>query len=173
MPEVSRSGSPVGGITQQGKMCGHAWKGEGEMIDVENLQLRIDGREILRGVRMHLEPGDIYGLLGPNGAGKSTTIFALLGLRRRSGGQVRVQGADPDDKGVEIRRTIGVMPESAGFYEWMTSEAYLQWYATLYGQPIDDKDLHGLLRTVGLAAVRNRPIGSYSRPGRWCTTPPC
>jgi ABC-2 type transport system ATP-binding protein len=133
------------------------------MIDVSNLQVRIDGREILRGIRMHLEPGDIYGLLGPNGAGKSTTIFALLGLRRRSGGQVRVQGSDPEDKGVEIRRTIGVMPESAGFYEWMTSGDYLHWVATLYGQTTNDKELTGLLRTVGLATVRHRPIGSYSR----------
>ena len=133
------------------------------MIDVENLQVRIDGREILQDVRMHLEPGDIYGLLGPNGAGKSTTIFALLGLRRRSGGRVRVQGEDPDDKGVEVRRAIGVMAEGAGFYEWMTSGASLQWYAALYGHPINDEDLLGLLRTVGLAAVHNRPIGSYSR----------
>ena len=38
------------------------------MIAIENLQLSIKGKEILRGINLHLEPGDIYGLLGPNGA---------------------------------------------------------------------------------------------------------
>ena len=50
------------------------------MISIENLHLTIEGKEILKGIELHLQPGDIYGLLGPNGAGKSTTIFALLGL---------------------------------------------------------------------------------------------
>ena len=51
------------------------------MISIENLHITIEGKEILKGIDLHLQPGDIYGLLGPNGAGKSTTIFALLGLR--------------------------------------------------------------------------------------------
>ena len=49
------------------------------MLDIKNLWLTIDGKEILKGIDLHLRPGDTYGLLGPNGAGKSTTILALLG----------------------------------------------------------------------------------------------
>jgi ABC-type molybdenum transport system ATPase subunit/photorepair protein PhrA len=55
------------------------------MIDIENLRLTIEGKDILKGVYLHLQPSDIYGLLGPNGAGKSSTIFALLGLRECKG----------------------------------------------------------------------------------------
>ena len=62
------------------------------MISIENLHLDICGKEILKGIGLHLQSGDIYGLLGPNGAGKSTAIFALLGLRGRSSGQIRVLG---------------------------------------------------------------------------------
>jgi ABC-2 type transport system ATP-binding protein len=132
------------------------------MIRIENLFLSINGQEILQGIGLHLQPGDIYGLLGPNGAGKSTTIFALLGLRGRSGGRVRVLGNDPQDQALEIRRSVGVMPERAGFYDWMTALAYLRWHANLYGQPPRDSHLRQLLEKVGLDAVHSHRIGSYS-----------
>jgi ABC-type multidrug transport system ATPase subunit len=133
------------------------------MLSVENLQLHIEGKEILKGIDLHLQPGDIYGLLGPNGAGKSTTIFALLGLRERSGGQINVLGHDPRNHAVEIRRAVGVMPEQAGFYDWMTALAYLRWYSCLYAQSPGDRDLWALLEKVGLGSVCHRPILTYSR----------
>ena len=77
------------------------------MIDIENLQLHIGDKEILKGIDLHLQAGDIYGLLGPNGAGKSSTIFALLGLRERSSGKVRVLGHDPGHEAAVIRGIVG------------------------------------------------------------------
>ena len=65
-----------------------------KVIDIENLHLNIEGKEILKGIELHMQLGDIYGLLGPNGAGKSSTIFALLGLRPRSRGRIRVLDHD-------------------------------------------------------------------------------
>ena len=133
------------------------------MIWVENLLLNISGQEILQGIELHLQPGDIYGLLGPNGAGKSTTISALLGLRARSGGEINVLGHDPIDHDLDIRRLVGVMPERAGFYGWMTAPMYLEWYARLYERSPADKELQELLEKVGLGEVCHRPIGAYSR----------
>ncbi len=133
------------------------------MISIENLHLSIDDKEILKGVELHLNPGDIYGLLGPNGAGKSTTIFALLGLRTRSSGQIKVLSRDPREHAVAIRRSIGVMPENSGFYEWMSAPAYLQWYGRLYGSSPSNRDLRILLGKVGLETEIRRPISTYSR----------
>lgn len=133
------------------------------MISIENLQLRIEGNKILKDINLHLRPGDIYGLLGPNGAGKSTTIFALLGLRQRSSGRIRVLDYDPADHALEIRRNVSVMPEHAGFYDWMTAAAYLRWYGSLYGQLPNDGDVRELLEKVGLGSVLHRPIETYSR----------
>ena len=133
------------------------------MISVDNLYASINGQDVLKGVDLHLEPGDIYGLLGPNGAGKSTTIFILLGLRTWSSGRVSVLGNDPKNHAFEIRRSLGVMPERCGFYEWMTPLGYLRWYAGLYGHSSKDHDLHGLLEKVGLKEVHGRPIGSFSK----------
>lgn len=133
------------------------------MIEAENLQLTVAGREILRGIDLHLRPGDTYGLLGPNGAGKSTTIFALLGLRTYAAGRVRILGGDPARDAVAIRRGVGVMPEKAGFYEWMTATAYLKWHGRLYSLTINDRDVDCLLKRVGLESEARRTIKTYSR----------
>ncbi len=133
------------------------------MIDIDNLRLTIEGKEILKDIDLHLRPGDIYGLLGPNGAGKSTTIFAILGLRTYGSGRVRVLGGDPADDAVSIRRSVGVMPEKAGFYEWMTAPDYLKWYGRLYDSQSTDRDLGMMLEKVGLGAEARRPVGTYSR----------
>ena len=133
------------------------------MIDIENLRLNIEEKEILKGIDLHLRPGDIYGLLGPNGAGKSTTIFALLGLRAFESGRVSVLGDDPTEHAVSIRRYVGVMPEHAGFYDWMTASAYLKWYGRLYDSPPTDRGLESVLEKVGLGAEARSPIGTYSR----------
>ena len=133
------------------------------MIRIENLHLNIEGKEILKGIDLHLQPGDIYGLLGPNGAGKSTTIFTLLGLLARQGGRLSVLGFDPGEKPAEIRRSVGVMPENAGFYVWMSAPAYLQWYGRLCGTPQTERDLDTLLDKVGLDSNGFSPIGAFSR----------
>jgi ABC-2 type transport system ATP-binding protein len=133
------------------------------VIDIQDLQLTIDEKEILQGIDLHLKPGDIYGLLGPNGAGKSSTILAILGLRQRSGGQIKVLGFDPNGQADEIRRSIGVIPEKAGFYDWMTAMGYLRWFARLYAHSRADEDLRGLLRKVGLAAESDRRVATFSR----------
>jgi ABC-2 type transport system ATP-binding protein len=133
------------------------------MIDIEHLRLTIDRKEILRGIDLHLQPGDIYGLLGPNGAGKSTTIFALLGLRVYGGGCISVLGGDPAHDAVSIRRSVGIMPEKAGFYDWMSAPDYLRWYAGLYNSQPTDRELGIMLGKVGLGDESHQAIGTYSR----------
>jgi ABC-2 type transport system ATP-binding protein len=133
------------------------------MIAVDNLRLTIGGKEILKGIDLHLRPGDTYGLLGPNGAGKSTSIFALLGLRPYDSGHVGVLGDDPAKEAVSIRRLVGVMPEKAGFYNWMSASDYLKWHGRLYGSPPTDRDIARMLEKVGLGAEALLPIETYSR----------
>ena len=133
------------------------------MIEIDNLRLAINGKEILKGIAMHLQPGDIYGFLGPNGAGKSTTIFALLGLRPYDGGRARVLGEDPARDAVAIRRAVGVMPEKAGVYDWMSAMDYLEWFGRLYAFQASGRELTMMLEKVGLGEEMGRPVGTYSR----------
>ncbi len=131
------------------------------LINANHLKLTLAGRPILHDVSLHLDRGEISGLLGPNGAGKSTTIAVLLGLYRADAGSLTLFGEPADANPVSLRQRIGVMPEQAGFYEWMSAPAYLGWYASLFGglqQPAQD-----LLLRVGLGDLGHRPIGQFSR----------
>lgn len=130
------------------------------LIDANHLALTLNGQTILQDVNLHMKKGDIYGLLGPNGAGKSTTIALLLGLYRADKGNLQLFNQPSPDLAA-IRRRIGVMPEFAGFYEWMNARDYLIWYGGFYGGMQATPDT--LLQRVGLSAVGDKPIKQFSR----------
>ncbi|CAI1492847.1 ABC transporter ATP-binding protein [Thermococcus nautili] len=79
-----------------------------KVVEVRNLRKSLGGREVLRGVNLEVERGEIHGFLGPNGAGKTTTLRNLLGLLRPDAGEVRVFGREPSR---DMFRRVGVMFE--------------------------------------------------------------
>jgi ABC-2 type transport system ATP-binding protein len=66
------------------------------VIEVSGLRMSYDGFEAVRGIDLRVLQGEIFTFLGPNGAGKTTTVEILEGHRKRSAGDVRVLGADPE-----------------------------------------------------------------------------
>lgn len=130
------------------------------LVKIENLELNLGGTQILKDVRLHIEPNQIYGLIGPNGAGKSSTIFVILGLYAADGGKLELFGKTSGKPSPDIRRRIGVMPEHAGFYGWMNALDYLTWYSGLYGGP--QRPIPELLEQVGLYDVGVRAISQFS-----------
>ena len=78
------------------------------------------GRFALRDVSFTLPSGCIMGLIGENGAGKSTTIRLLLGLAKRSGGELRVLGADPETAEPEFREELGAVMDECPFPDSFT-----------------------------------------------------
>lgn len=88
------------------------------MITTNHLQMRYpNGFLAVKNLNLQIEKGDIYGFLGPNGAGKTTTIRMLTGLLKPTGGTVRIDGVDPVMSPREVKRKVGVLPESHGFNE--------------------------------------------------------
>ncbi|MDN6566439.1 MAG: ABC transporter ATP-binding protein [Actinomyces sp.] len=79
------------------------------IIEVDDLRMSYGNPEVLRGVDLRLEAGDVLGLLGPNGAGKTTTIEILEGFRRRSSGRVLVLGQDPAHGDEAWRARLGIV----------------------------------------------------------------
>src|SRR5215470_18708014 len=77
--------------------------------------------------------GEIFGLLGPNGAGKTTTILMLLGLTEISEGQARVLGHDPVREPLAVKRRVGYLPDSVGFYDYLSASDNLRYTARLIG----------------------------------------
>jgi iron complex transport system ATP-binding protein len=64
------------------------------LIDVQDLEVAVPGRVLVRGLRLALPPGALVAMLGPNGVGKTLTLHALAGLRDGSAGSVRLRGTD-------------------------------------------------------------------------------
>ncbi len=133
------------------------------IMEIDHLKVSLGGAPILHDVNLSLGEGEIYGLLGPNGAGKSTTIAAAIGLLKRDGGQVRIMGKDPQTEAKPIHAKLGVLPEQNGFYDWMTAEDYLGFFAALYDLHPREGDLQDRLARFGLEPRPGQRIGTFSR----------
>ncbi|MDD3779939.1 MAG: ABC transporter ATP-binding protein [Proteiniphilum sp.] len=135
------------------------------MIQTKHLEKTYrNGFRAVKDLSLHVEKGDIFGFLGPNGAGKTTTIRMLDGLLTLTRGKVLIGGMEVDGHASEIRRMIGVVPESHGYYYWMTAKEYLQYFYALFNHGgSDEKYLRALLAKVGLADKADVPVGQFSR----------
>jgi ABC-2 type transport system ATP-binding protein len=133
------------------------------IITVENLVKRYGDYTALDGLNFTVEKGDIFGFLGQNGAGKTTTIRILTTIIRADSGTVLIDGHDVARDPLAIRRAINALPESNGYYEWMTGREYLDFFYRLYEEKESGKDADRLLESVGLGDKGNHPIRTYSR----------
>jgi ABC-2 type transport system ATP-binding protein len=109
--------------------------------------------------------GEIFGLLGPNGAGKTTTILMLLGLTEISGGDVRVLGFDPAREPLSVKRRVGYLPDTVGFYDGMTAADNLRYTARLIGFRLAEREkrIADAIDRVGLAEFADKRVGTFSR----------
>jgi ABC-2 type transport system ATP-binding protein len=117
----------------------------------------------LDALTLEIPSGGVYGLLGPNGAGKSTTLKLLLDLLRPSAGRAEVLGRPAGD--TRARQRLGFLPENPTFYDHLTAEELLAYFAGLFGLNRDDARRRAAttLDRVGLGADRRRPIRQYSK----------
>ncbi|MDA8241525.1 MAG: ABC transporter ATP-binding protein [Nitrospiraceae bacterium] len=133
------------------------------VIRVENLIKKYDERTALDGLNFTVEDGDIYGFLGPNGAGKTTTIRILTGIIRADSGQVIIEGHDVFREIMEVKRLVNALPESNGYYEWMTAYEYIEFFSNLYEEKKSKQGILKLLDDVGLNGKEGHLIRSFSR----------
>lgn len=136
------------------------------MIKTEKLTMTYkNGFTAVKNLDLNVSEGDVFGFLGPNGAGKTTTIRMLTSLLKPTSGQVLINNYDAALNENEIKKIIGVVPESHGYYNWMTGEEYLNYFAKLFNQDKvkSKKHIEYLLEKVGLSDKKNVLIAHYSR----------
>ncbi len=135
------------------------------VIEAKGLSKRYGTARAVDGATFNVAAGEIFGLLGPNGAGKTTTILMLLGLSDISAGQARVFGHDPMREPLEVKRMVGYLPDSVGFYDHLTAADNLHYTARLMGLAADvrEKRVAASLSRVGLREVANRKVATFSR----------
>jgi ABC-2 type transport system ATP-binding protein len=115
------------------------------------------------GLSFDIPEGGVFGLLGPNGAGKSTTLKLLLDLLRPTAGRAEILGRPAGDVGA--RQRLGFLPENPTFYDHLTAEELLEYFAGLFGYRGEDRRARAgaALDRVGLGADRRRPLRQYSK----------
>lgn len=112
-----------------------------------------------------IQKGEIFGLLGPNGAGKTTTILMMLGLTDPTSGTATVCGYNATSTPISVKKKVGYMPDSVGFYDRMTALENLTYIGRLNGLPEAEtrKRAAEMMELVGLTADMHKKTGAYSR----------
>jgi len=117
----------------------------------------------LDALTLSVEAGEVFGFLGPNGAGKSTTLKLLMQLIFPTGGSARILGSPVGD--VSVRRRIGFLAENPYYYDYLTAEELLTYFARLFGYSSSDARTRvaRVLDEVGLGRERRMRLRQFSK----------
>jgi ABC-2 type transport system ATP-binding protein len=114
-------------------------------------------------LNLEVEAGEVFGFLGPNGAGKTTTLKLLMQLIFPTSGRAEILGRPVGD--VAMKRRIGYLPESPYFYDHLTAEELLHYFASLFGfrGSARTERVTRLLDEVGIGKERRLPLRRFSK----------
>ncbi|HDL18811.1 MAG TPA: ABC transporter ATP-binding protein [Bacteroidetes bacterium] len=134
-------------------------------ILVNNLTKRFNDHTAVDHISFEVPAGQICGYLGPNGAGKTTTVKMLTGMIKLNDGSAAIAGFDIHRNPLEVKKTIGYVPESGALYENLTPYEYLFMIGALYhltGEHLENK-IDEFLRIFKLSEVKNDRMNSFSK----------
>ncbi|MCI6275586.1 MAG: ABC transporter ATP-binding protein [Clostridium sp.] len=138
---------------------------DGTILEIKNLKKNFGSKEVLRGIDLKVNKGEIIGYIGPNGAGKSTTVKIILGLIEASAGEVFIFGEDIRSSGMEYKKRIGYVPEIAELYESLTAKEYLTFVGELYGlnEEVSLNKAQGMMSLLGIEDCMNTRLSALSK----------
>src|SRR5437588_956970 len=112
---------------------------------------------------LEVRPGEVFGFLGPNGAGKTTTLKLLIQLVFPTSGRAEILGYPVGD--LRVKRRIGYLPENPYFYDHLTAEELLTYFAGLFGHRASDSRTRAarLLDEVGIGSERRLQLRKFSK----------
>ncbi len=115
-------------------------------------------------INFSVKKGEIFGFLGPNGAGKTTTINMLITILKPTDGHAFILGSDIAKENMEVRESIGVVPQEYTADEDLTGYENILLCADLYGIPrkVSEKRAVDLLNLVELSAFRDKRVETFS-----------
>lgn len=135
------------------------------MIELINFTKHYDDLVAVDHLNLKIAAGEMFGFIGPNGAGKSTTIRFLATLLKATGGEGIVNGHRVSRKPLEVRRSIGYMPDSFGVYDGMRVWEFLDFFAVAYQIPRSRRKqvIGDVLELLDLTGKRDSFVNALSR----------
>jgi ABC-2 type transport system ATP-binding protein len=135
------------------------------MIELINFTKRYGDLLAVDGLSLKIESGEMFGFIGPNGAGKSTTIRFLATLLKATGGEGIVNGHRVTREPLEVRRSVGYMPDAFGVYDGMKVWEFLDFFAVAYQIPRSRRKqvIGDVLDLLDLTGKRTAFVNSLSR----------
>ncbi len=133
------------------------------MIEINGLVKNFGINAVLRGIDLHVRPGEFVTLVGSNGAGKTTLMRIVATLLRPTGGQVQIGGWPLPNHAEKVRRHIGLVSHHALLYGDLTAAENLDFYGRLYQLDNREERVMNALQIVGLAARQRDPVRTFSR----------
>lgn len=135
------------------------------MIDTHNLCKKYGRHAVVNRLNMNVRKGTVFGLVGENGAGKTTTLSMLVTLTTPTSGRALINGYEVTEDPMNVRRSVGYMPDSFGVYDDIRCTEYLQFYADCYrvSRGVAKERMNEYLDWVGLSAKRDAYVNELSR----------
>ena len=142
----------------------HLAHGAEAVIVVRDLRKYFGEVKAVDGVSFEARDGEITGLLGPNGAGKTTTLRMLYSLLPPDSGTISIDGLDPTRDAMEIKRTLGVVPDGRGLYNRLSARENIRYYGDLHGLSRGDiaDRIEELVETLDMGDFIDRRTEGFS-----------
>ena len=129
-------------------------------IEMNHIVQRFAEKEVLKGIDLKIQKGEIFGLLGPSGAGKTTLIKILTGQLRQTEGEAVLLGSNTRHA-QDVHRKLGMMMDNFGLYERLSCYDNLKVFAGIYN--VSGKKVDEALKKVGLLGDKKSPVMKLSK----------
>jgi ABC-2 type transport system ATP-binding protein len=135
------------------------------IISLQSVHKSYGTKQVLNGINLTIQAGQVIGYIGPNGAGKSTTVKILCGLIDDYEGTVEVAGINLKDDLLAVKRKIGYVPELAELYDVLTPREFLTLMSELYELPeaTAQERILKMLQALGLEAQIDQRMDTFSK----------
>ena len=130
-------------------------------INVSHISKIYGAQKALNDVSFTIEKGEIVGFLGPNGAGKSTMMKILTTFLKASEGSASVNDYNVLKDTIDVKKSVGYLPEHNPLYLEMYVREYLEFNARIY--KISKAEIEKVIERTGLSSEAHKKIEQLSK----------
>ena len=129
------------------------------VLEVKHLKKSFGAIHAVQDINFTVEPGEVFTIIGPNGAGKTTTLEIIEGLVPPNAGEINFGDLSWQTNGNEIKKKIGVQPQSSAMFDLLTPEENLNLFASFYDKA---RPTHDILELINLTDHRKNQVKKLS-----------